>query len=282
MAALMVLFSLNAHAYDVEIDGIYYNLNEESNTAEVTSGDDLYTGEVVIPSSIETGGVTYSVTIIGSQAFYQCSDLTSVSIPNSVTSIDFLAFWGCTALASVDFPNSITFIDESAFNKTAWLNNQEDGVVYIGSMAYKYKGQMPENTSIIIKDGTTIINYDAFHGCQGLTSVTIPNSVTFIRQSAFQNCSNLTSVSVPNSVTKIEIEAFDGTPWYDNQEDGVIYIGSTVYKYKGVMPENTSIAIKDGITSISERAFAGCSGLTSVNIPSSVTNIGFSAFSGCI
>lgn len=95
MAVLGVLLSLNAFAYDVEIDGIYYNLIEKVKQAEVTSGDGKYTGEVTIPPSFEHDGVTYSVTSIGVGAFYFCSRLTSITIPNSVTSIGNEAFYFC-------------------------------------------------------------------------------------------------------------------------------------------------------------------------------------------
>ena len=99
MAALVVLFSLNANAYDAYIDGIYYNLNTDAKTAEVTSGNNKYTGEIVIPAFVEKDGVTYSVTSIGDNAFYRCG-LTSVVIPNSVTSIESSAF-SCKGLTSI-------------------------------------------------------------------------------------------------------------------------------------------------------------------------------------
>lgn len=95
MAVLVALFSLNANAYDVEIDGIYYNLVEKVKIAEVTSGDDNYRGKVTIPSSIEKDGVTYAVSSISNFAFEYCNGLTSVTIPNSVTTIGDYAFSGC-------------------------------------------------------------------------------------------------------------------------------------------------------------------------------------------
>ena len=92
---LSVVFSTSALAYDVKIDGIYYNLISEGKTAEVTKNwEDKYSGEVVIPSSITVEGKEYTVTRIGYEAFRGCSDLTSVTIPNSVTSIGDCALFG--------------------------------------------------------------------------------------------------------------------------------------------------------------------------------------------
>ena len=93
---LSVVFSTSALAYDVKIDGLYYNLNSEGKTAEVTvNWNDRYSGEVVIPSSITVEGKEYTVTSIGYRAFSDCSRLTSVTIPNSVTSIGERAFEYC-------------------------------------------------------------------------------------------------------------------------------------------------------------------------------------------
>ena len=95
---LSVVFSTSALAYDVKIDGIYYNLNSEGKTAELTSREDRYAGDGVIPSSITVEGKEYTVTSIGFRAFEGCSDLTSVTIPNSVTSIGGFAFNKCIPL----------------------------------------------------------------------------------------------------------------------------------------------------------------------------------------
>ena len=198
-----------------------------------------------------------SVTTIGSDAFYKCGGLTSVTIPNSVTSIGNYAFSGCSGLTSVTIPNSVTSIGGSAFSGCSGL------------------------TSVTIPNSVTSIRGSAFYGCSGLTSVTIPNSVTSIRGSAFYGCSGLTSVSIPNSVTSIGSDAFHGTAWYNNQPDGLVYAGKVAYKYKGDMPENISVTIKDGTLGIAGYAFYYCSGLTSITIPNSVTSIGQNAFSGC-
>ena len=233
VVAILFSVSLSGYAFDFVVNGIYYNKNSDGKTVYVTFKDtnyNSYSGSVVIPSTV-TSGTTYSVTSIGSEAFlgcsgltsvtidnsvtsigdgafYECSGLTSVAIPNSVTEIGENAFYKCSGLTSVTIPNSVTSIGADAFYGTAWYDNQPDGLVYAGKVAYKYKGTMPNNTSITIEDGTTSITGGAFSNCTKLISVTIPNSVTSIGQSAFYNCSGLTSVTIGNSVTEIDADAF--------------------------------------------------------------------------
>ena len=180
--------------------------------------------------------------------------LTAIDIPNSVTNIGDNAFFNCSGLTTITIPNSVTSIGVDAFYGTGWYDNQPDGLVYAGKVAYKYKGTMPDNTSITIEDGTVGITESAFSGCSGLTSITIPNGVTSIERSTFQYCENLTSVEIPNSVTSIGFYAFS---------------------YSGL----TSITIPSSMMSIGLEAFEGCSSLMSVSIPNA--NIGQSAFREC-
>ena len=136
MITIGVLLPLYTYAYDVCINGIYYNLHTNNKTAEVA--EESYSGEVVIPSVITANAITYNVTSIGDYAFYNCSDLTSVAISNSVTSIGFNAFSGCSSLASVNIPNSVTFIDDNAFNNCSGLTSVTipNSVTIIGRGAF--------------------------------------------------------------------------------------------------------------------------------------------------
>ncbi len=347
--------------------------------------NDMNLTSVTIPDSVTSIGscafanctnltsitIPDSVTSISSNAFANCTNLTSITIPGSVADIESRAFSGCTgltnvtilegvtrigenafeqcnALTSINIPDSVTDA-EVAFDDTAWYNNQPDGMIYVGKAAYKYKGTMPPNTSIVLRNGTksitnyafansnnltsiaipdsvTSIGWSAFSDCTGLTSVNIPNSVTAIGWATFSNCQNLTSIAIPDNVTTIgdlafsgctsltsinipdnvsigryALEgctgltnitipdnvtcignnAFDNTAWYFNQPDGVVYAGKVAYKYKGTMPPNTSIVLRNGTKSIANYAFANSNNLTSVAIPDSVTTIGDLAFNDC-
>ena len=245
-----------------------------------------------------------SVTKINLMAFYGCSGITSIEIPNSVRYIGYEAFENCTNLASIVFPNSHIRICRDAFAKTGWYNNQPDGLVYAGRIAYKYKGNMPSGATITLQDSTlgianeafdnctslasielpnTLISigFYSFRNCSSLTSLDIPNSVSSIDYGAFMGCSNLSNIVIPNSVNSIESLAFDGTPWYNNQSDGLVYAGLVAYKYKGTMPSGSHITLKNGTKGIAGGAFYNCKGLTKVTIPNSVISINEYAFGLC-
>ena len=229
-------------------------------------------GNVVIPNSTDYFGAnilfnTYQdgqgliifdvpVTSIGYKAFYNCTSLTSVTIPNSVTSIGGYAFFGCTSLTSVTIPNSVTSIGREAFKGCSSLTSVTipNSVTSIGYSAFYNCTSL---TSVTIPDSVTSIGDTAFYDCSSLTSVVIGNSVTSIGDHAFQNCTSLTSVTIPNSVTSI---------------GGYAFFGCTSL---------TSVTIPNSVTSIGNRAFYGCSSLTSVTIPNSVTSIGEYAFYNC-
>ena len=148
------------------------------------------------------------VTRIGEYAFYDCSSLTSITIPNSVTRIGEYAFYDCSSLTSVNIPNSVTTIGEHAFDSCSSLTSVTIGnsVTTIGVYAFSECSSL---TSVTIPNSVTTIGGYAFSGCSSLTSVTIPNSVTTIGNEAFSDCTNLQKVNIGNSVKAIGLYAFN-------------------------------------------------------------------------
>ena len=229
-----------AQADSALINGIYYDFY--GGVATVISGSN-YSGDVVIPETVTYNGKAYSVDFIGKRAFWNCTGLTSIFIPESVTGIGYDAFKGCTGLSSISIPDNVTFIRDGVFQDCSNL------------------------TSIAIPKRVSTIEKYTFDGCCSLTSVTIPESVTSIGECAFRNCSSLSSVTIPESVTSIGGSAFSGC-------SSLISITipkrvSTIEGYTFAYCSSlSSVTIPESVTSIGECAFSECQGLTKVNFAS--------------
>ena len=278
----------------VIIDGIYYKLNDDY-TAEVTKTPDespKYSGAVTIPATITYGNVEYNVTSIGEYAFYECSELNSISIPNSVTTVEACAFTRCSGLTTLTIPNSVTTIKGGGFFQCSGLTSLTipKSVTSIEHEAFSYcygltslnveagntKYDSRDNCNAIIETATnklvsgtkntvipnsvTTIGNEAFLGCTGLTSITIPNSVTTIEDGAFHGCYALVSIKIPKSVTTIGI-----LPFVDchNLNSLNVEAGNTKYDSR----DNCNAVIETSTNAI----VAGCPATT---IPASVTEIG--------
>ena len=260
-------------------------------------------GHLNIPSSIEFAGNTYPVTSIGGYnyddygAFYNCSGLTSITIPNSVTYIGYEAFKNCSGLTSVTLPENITYIGSYAFSNTGVSPNVViDSVTYSVALAKipeSYYATLTDNSSRISGYGlitfhigdstyapTEAFVYDCEQNRSGhvdiLSSIEVGENtypVTSIggtytyygslgdsysySYDAFRYCSSITSVNIPNSITSIGNAAF--------------------YNCSGL----TSVTIPNSVTSIGESAFSNCNSLISITIPENITSIGNSTFYGC-
>ena len=247
-----------------------------THNTEITSFNELqyFTGLTSIGqmafyncSGLTSITIPNSVTSIGTVAFQSCSNLSSITIPNSVTSIGTEAFSGCSGLSSITIPNSVTSIGQMAFYNCSGLTSITipNSVTSIGGSAFRRCSGL---TSIVVEDGNTI--YDSRGNCNaiietntnklitGCKNTIIPNNVTVIESYAFHNCTGLTSIEIPNSVTYFGAEGvFEGC--------------------SGL----TSVTIGNGLTGIGYGAFSNCSGLTSIIIPNSVTSILSHAFDGC-
>lgn len=244
-----------------------------------------------------------SVTEIGMSVFSGCTSLTSVEMADSVTEIGSSSFDGCTALKSIRLSDNLKELPLSLFSKcesletvnvpsklekmglfvfyrTKWLANQPDGQVYFGKIFYSYKGEMTDNTSVTIKNGTIGIAGGAFKECKKMVSVSIPDTVTNIGSMAFSDCQSLKSVTLPKQLKETSFRLFEGCKSLTSAilPDGLELINSGTFENCYAL---TDIKIPDTVTKIDGYVFSFCKSLESIVIPDKVEEIDLMNFEYC-
>ena len=222
------------------------------------------------------------ITSIGSYAFYNCSALTKVTIPDTVTTVESYAFNKCSALETVSLPEGLTSIGNYAFRDCSSLATVTlpESLQTIGSYAFRDCTSLGE---VRIPSGVTSVSSSApFTGCTALTKVTfgsgmtkVPgnicrdmtalttvvyeeeSAITGIGSYAFYNCTSLITVPIPEKVTNVENYAFNKCSALE------------------------TVSLPEGLTSIGNYAFRDCSSLATVTLPESLTSIGSYAFYSC-
>ena len=278
-------------------EGLRFFKNADGTTCYVSGIGTCADTDIVIPSVSPEG---YTVTGIGLLAFYNCSSIESVTIPDSVTRIGQEAFSYCSGLKSIIIPDSVNSIGPYAFEYCNSLNSMtlpfvgatKDGVKNT-NLAYIF-GTVPPSLKTVVITGGLIVDSNAFSGCSSLESVTIPGSATSIGESAFSDCSNLRSITIPEGVISIGASAFSGCSSLESVtiHDSVTRIG--YYAFSGC--DNLNALYITDITSWCNISFGEVYSnplyyannlylngelVTDLVIPDGVISIGYYAFSGC-
>lgn len=222
LTIILSLFISTIFAYDIQIDGIFYNLNNSNKTATVTNAGNM-SGyeqlEIIIPEKIIHLNIEYIVNTIGERAFAGCFTFTSIKIPYTISKIEISAFRNCGHLEKIIVdPNNkyYTSINGALYNKniTTLIKSPmrkrsisiPNTVTMIGREAF----ESSSITSISIPNSVKYIEYKAFTWCMGLSSITIPNSVEYIGNEAFNNCRKLRIIEIGNSIKELGDKAFGG------------------------------------------------------------------------
>lgn len=317
---------------------LYYNiLDATAHTLIVTypaanwTGYTRPTGTLVIPGTVSYMGTNYTVTVIGEDAFNGCSGVTAVTLPNTVIVVEEDAFYDCHisnltipdnvkriysgaftrgtggAINNLYVPDGIEYIEYGAFPTSGnWISSKPTGIVYLGKIAYCYKGAFSQNTtlvfasdtrgissvrnivnpvyyyperidSIVFPDSLRYIGYDCFAGCTNLRSINLPYSLQIIEGRSFYGCGSLSQVTIPPNVKSIGLSAFSQCGNLTTVNYNAINCTTHGAIFSGC--ENLAIAnIGNSVHVIPSPLFSGCTHLSNVNMSESVIKIGSWAF----
>lgn len=267
--------------------GIQYVITDTKNkTVTVIENLTPYAGSINIPAQVNFNSESYTVTAIGSAAFSQCPNLTSVTMPACIKTIGSSAFEESGNLASISIPDSVTSIGKFTFRGCMGLTSciLNKSLTNLGNYAFQGCTGL---TSIVIPDSVKIIGENAFAECSNLTTVSLGNSLNNIATSAFKNCTQLLSITIPESVITVGNDAFNSCVGLTTINFNAINCSkmgdSSVYPYTvfSGCTKLTNLNIGSNVTNIPDYAFYSATGLTSVSISNAVLNIGKSAFYGC-
>jgi len=292
LAVVLTACTLSASAYDFMVDSISYNIIGD-NEVEVTGNDSIKVkGELILPSSVVHDGITYQVTRIGRNAFYNCSELTFVAVPEGVTTLCWFAFAGCSSLQYLELPNSLTTIEQHAlFGCKAitefYVPRNLVNIAYNAFVSFqnmRYYSCSPLNPKyravdglLYSKDMTKLVAYPA---ASPATTFDVPSHVTELYDYCLHNCDNLTQVNIHEGVTALGMNIFSDC---DNIEsiyipDGVTRMGVTLVSG---CKKLSYIHLPASADSILSSFFYNCPSLTQVTIPRNIRYIGTFAFTQC-
>lgn len=186
---------------------------------------------------------------------------TVISLPSTLKKFD-MTYSSLYRLETVEIPadNNLTEINENVYKGTnLYARWEKNTPFYFGTAFCCWKGTIPENTVLEIKEGTTAILADALYNCTAVTDISVPESVRFIGY-----------------------RAFEGTTWYENLPDGPNYVGKVLLTCKNsVLPDGMDFTVKEGTVSIADYAFCKNKLITTLTVPESVEYIGCNSFQLC-
>ena len=305
LATVMILNYVVVYADNIEIGGICYSVRyvaKDTYDIAVTNKEGGYSGDIVIPQTINYDGkerqvtsidyrcfsgcteltsvkIPDGVTSLKRDCFKDCSSLTSVIIPNSVTSLGEASFYGCSKLESVKLPVGITSLSEYCFGNCLVLKNIElpNSVTSLGAGCFQF---CEELESINLPNGITSLPAICFYGCWKLNNIVLPNNITSLGNRCFERCKVLKNIELPNSITSLGSECFFGCAELENVTipEGVSSLGRGTFRNCDRLVD---ITLPNSITSLGSECFSGCSSLKNINLPYVLTSMGFQCFYGC-